>query len=126
MKEYKVKTEIGIVYLILSVIVFFLAAIDTIWLYVGFSVLGLSLRAFCFAYRNLDRELNEKIKRKCYLDYYIRYPLMLMTLLSLAYLFFFDKFISSHVEGALINPMVAVICLYIGFDIYRIAGKNLG
>ncbi len=126
MEERKIKIKIGAIYLIISIAIFILATIaivGKVFLYLGFSILGLSLRAFYFAYRAMSEKIDQRTQRNCYANYFIRYPLMSLALLSLAYLVFFDKFISFQIEKVFINPMVAFICLYVGFDIYKIGGK---
>ena len=125
MKEHELKRKIGITYLSLSIIVFLMAFMNKIFIYVAFSILGLSLRAFHFSYINMGKEVEQGSEKHCYGNYYIYYPLLLGAILALIHLLFFDSFIVPRIEGCFINPAIAFICLYIGFDIYRIAGKHL-
>ena len=121
----KLKLRISIIYAVISILILvFSKLINKLWLYLGVSFLGLSLRAFYFSLiSRADPDLLAEDKvNKCIGDYFIYYPIMMLAILSSGYLFFIKKFI----EDSLLNTLAMLcICLYIGFDIYSIATRLL-
>ena len=131
MKKYNLKFIIGFIYMIISVVLMLLTYINKIFLYIGFSSLGVSLRAFYFTFIQYDNDSDkpkedkdQKVMiRSCIADYFLFYPILIAAIFSFVYLIFSDKLMNVWLKDICFNPMLALLSLYIGFDIYRLAGR---
>ncbi|MBN1870381.1 MAG: hypothetical protein JW847_07405 [Candidatus Omnitrophica bacterium] len=122
MRERTVKGIAGIFYILLS-LMFFDAGYrndSNISGYIGFSALGLSLRAFTYVYIKWKEE--EKLKniavRDCFVNYFLYYPLLVAVVFILVFIFS-DKY---HI----VTPnfgLVSLLSFYVGFDIVSVANK---
>lgn len=126
MKKYSLKFIIGFIYMIIFVILILLTYVNKIFFYISFLSLGLSLRAFYFTFvkfdKNLKDDLDVKDIRRCVADYFLVYPILISAILSFVFLKFPDR-IDMWLKDVCFNPMLVLLSLYIGFDIYRLAGR---
>jgi len=124
MKEQRLKGWIGIFYLLLF-IGLFVSGIKThynILSYIGFSCLGLSIRAFVFVYKKWNKvtKLTDRAVRGCLINYLFYYPLLVSVIFILVYIFN-DKYRIAELNSWIFN----LLSFYVGFDIVRVSQKGV-